>query len=228
MTTIATILLSYNRPRMLREALASLKAAGPDQVVLVDDGSDFDAHKLMTDFFAYSFVDAPKMTTAERLVTPRLGRLINQALSLVTADVVTYLCDDDLFHPGWLDAVRAWFDDHPAEHWTRGDWYTFEDGEIPDLNRPCPLDLRMLTTGNFAHRAVCYRDEGIRWNESSVACHDDMFLWDVDRVHNTRAIPHCGAIAGWRRLHAHNALRYTQHAVYNANATELFAKGWLE
>jgi hypothetical protein len=197
-------------------------------VVLVDDGSDFDPHKLMTDFPAYCFVDAPKMTTAERLVTPRLGRLINQALGLVTADVVTYLCDDDLFHPGWLDTVRAWFDLHPAEHWTRGDWYTFEDGQASTLDRLCPLDMRMLTTGNFAHRTACYVAEGIRWNETTIACHDDVFLWAVDKVHNTHAIPHCGGVAGWRRLHAHNALAYTQHAVYNANATELFAKGWLE
>lgn len=229
MTTIATILLSYNRPRMLREALASLRAARPDQVVLVDDGSDFNARAVARKVFPkFTAVQAAKLTLDERLHTPRLGRLINQALGRVTADVVTYLCDDDLFHPGWLDTVRAWFDVHPAEHWTRGDWYTFDDGEAPNLNRLCPLDGRSLTTGNFAHRIACYQAEGIRWNENTIACHDDVFLWDVNRFHNVHSIPHCGAIAGWRRLHAHNALRYTQHAVYNANATELFAKGWLE
>jgi len=229
-TTIATILLSYNRPRMLGEALASLVAARPDQVILVDDGSDFDATAPVAAAFpdAWDFVLASKLTLAERLTTPRLGRLINQALGLVSADVVTYLCDDDLFHPGWLDAVRGWFDTHPAEHWTRGEWYVFQDGETPNLNQLCPLDHRMLTTGNFAHRLECYRDEGIRWSEGSIACHDDMFLWDVHRIHNTHAVPHCGAVAGWRRLHAHNALGYTQNAVYRANAGELFAQGWLE
>lgn len=230
MTTIATILLSYNRPRMLREALSSLAAAAPDQLIVTDDGSDFDVRAGLRAFSAFSVVtviDAPKMTTAERLITPRLGSLINQALSKVTCDVVTYLCDDDLFHPGWLDACRAWFDLHPAEHWTRGTWYQFQDGDTPGAE-VCPLDHRQLTTGNFAHRIDCYRDEGIRWNESTVACHDDMFLWDVHRHHNTHAIPDSGAVAGWRRLHAHNALQYTTHAVYTPNAGELFAKGWLE
>jgi hypothetical protein len=146
---------------------------------------------------------------------------------MVQSDVVTYLCDDDLFHPGWLHAVRNWFD-MTGEHWVRGDWYVFDDGHGQDLTRPCPLDGRQLTTGNFAHRMDCYRAEGIRWNESSVACHDDMFLWDVNRFHNCYAIPHCGAVAGWRRLHPHNALGYTQHAVYSSNAAELFAGGFLE
>lgn len=229
MTTVTTILLSYNRPRMLREAISSLADAQPDQIILVDDGSDFDPIPLVEAAFpdAWLFVMAPKMSLEERLITPRLGHLINTALSHVTCDVVTYLCDDDLFHPDWLSTVRAYFDVHPAEHWTRGLWYQFQDGDTPGT-RVCPLDQRLLTTGNFAHRIDCYRDEGIRWNETSVACHDDMFLWDVHRVHNTHAIPDCGAVAGWRRLHAHNALGYTQHAVYNPNAAELFAGQWLE
>jgi len=224
---VAVILLSYNRPRMLREAIASLDAARPDQVVLVDDGSDFDPHKLMAPWHAYGAVVAPKMTIEERLHTARLGSLINQALALVTCDVVTYLCDDDLFHPGWLDAVRGWFDAHPAEHWTRGTWYQWRDGEERSTEL-CPLDTRQLTTGNFAHRTACYTDCGIRWNEGSVACHDDLMLWDAHRVHNMFAVPHCGAVAGWRRLHAHNALGYTVNAQYTANARELFAGGFLE
>lgn len=233
MTAVTTILLSYNRPRMLNEALASLRAARPDRVILVDDGSDFDAAAAVESVFPdFSFVQAGLMTLEQRLVTPRLGHLINRALAMASnelgSDVVAYLCDDDLFHPAWLDAVRAWFDANPGQHWTRGDWYVFDDGSAPDLARLCPLDSRLLTTGNFAHRTACYRDEGIRWNETSIACHDDMFLWDVARFHNTYAIPHCGAIAGWRRLHTHNALNYTQYAVYNANGAELFAQRWLE
>jgi glycosyltransferase involved in cell wall biosynthesis len=225
-TTVATILLSYNRPRMLREALASI--ADADQVIVTDDGSDFDVVDIVRDYYGDAlFVQAPLMSIDERLTTARLGSLINQALELVACDIVTYLCDDDLFHPGWIAAVRAWFDAHPDEHWTRGLWYQFQDGDERGA-APCPLDLRQMTTGNFAHRTLCYRDCGIRWNEASVACHDDMFLWDVHRFHNTHAIPDSGAVAGWRRLHAYNALGYTQHAVYRANAGELFAKGWLE
>jgi glycosyltransferase involved in cell wall biosynthesis len=226
MTTVSTILLSYNRPRMLAEALSTI--AGCDQLIVTDDGSDFDVRRVIKKTHPRAqFVIAPKLTTAERLTTARLGSLINQALSLVTSDVVAYLCDDDLFHPGWLPALRAWFDANPGQHWTRGRWYQFQHGETPGGDI-CPLDPRQMTTGNFAHRIDCYRDEGIRWNETSVACHDDMFLWDVHRFHNTHAIPDCGAVAGWRRLHAHNALNYTSYAVYGPNAGDLFKGGWLE
>lgn len=213
---------------MLREALASLKAAAPDQVVLVDDGSDFNARAVARKVFPkIVVVQAAKLTLAERLTTPRLGSLINQALGKVTSDVVTYLCDDDLFHIGWLNAVRRFFDMHTADHWTRGTWYQFQDGDATGAD-PCPLDIRQMTTGNFAHRIDCYRDEGVRWNEGTVACHDDVFLWAVQPVHNTYSIPDCGQVAGWRRLHAHNALSYTSHAAYHANAAELFMNGWLE
>lgn len=228
MTTAATILLSYNRPRMLLEAARSLADAGPDQVILVDDGSDFDAGAHIARYLPIVHrVQAPPMPLEQRLVTARLGRLINEALALVTCDVVTYLCDDDLFHPDWLSHVRGWFDARPDAHWLRGRWYQFADGEALG-EAPCPLDGRQLTTGNFAHRASCYQGCGIRWNETSVACHDDMFLWDVARVHDTYAIPDGGAVAGWRRVHAHNALAYTQNATYTPNAGALFAGGWLE
>lgn len=211
---------------MLREALSTVLDC--DQLIVTDDGSDFDVRALVRGCRkdAY-FATASKMTIDERLTTPRLGWLINRALGLVTCDIVTYLCDDDLFHPDWINAVRNWFDANPTEHWTRGRWYQFQDGAEPGAEH-CPLDSRMLTTGNFAHRIDCYRDEGIRWSEGTVACHDDVMLWNVHRVHNTHAIPDCGAVAGWRRLHAHNALSYTRHAVYNTNAGELFANGWME
>lgn len=226
MHEVAVILLSYNRPRMLREALASIPRGA--EVLVTDDGSDFDAPAVVrTRFPDARAVVAPPMDVAARLVTPRLGRLVNQALSLVQAPYVTYLCDDDLFAPGWLDAVQGFFHANPAAHWTRGTWYQFQDGQTPGTD-PCPLDGRQMTTGNVAHWTGCYHGCGIRWNETSVACHDDMFYWDVDRVHRVLSIPHCGAVAGWRRLHPHNALAYCAGAHYAPHAAALFAGGLLE
>src|SRR5262245_31288279 len=108
---------------MLREALASLVDARAEHVILVDDGSDFDAADLVLAVYpSAQVVQAPRMTLNERLHTPRLGGLINQALGMVTTPYVAYLCDDDLFHPGWLSAVLAFFGANPLEHWVRGDW----------------------------------------------------------------------------------------------------------
>lgn len=227
MTTIATILLSYNRPRMLCEALGTV--AGCDELIVTDDGSDFDVVGLVTSCYPDArFVTAPPMTTEARLRTPRLGRLINRALSLVTCDVVTYLCDDDLFHPHWLIAVRAFFDTYQAEHWTRGAWYAFADDDPDRTPSRCTLDPRQLTTGNFAHRIDCFRHEQIGWDETTIASHDNEFLWNASRCHDMRVVPFCGVVAGWRRLHKHNALAYVARDGYAANGAALFAGGMLE
>lgn len=228
MTTITTILLSYNRPRMLCEALGTV--AGCDQLIVTDDGSDFDVRALVrTCAPDAEFVTAPKMSVEARLTTPRLGALINRALSLVRCDVVTYLCDDDLFHPHWLPAVRAYFDMYQAEHWTRGAWYAFRDDDPARRPERCKLDGRQLTTGNFAHRIDCFRDEHIAWDETTIASHDNAFLWNAARMHDMRIVPFCGVVAGWRRLHKHNALLYADRAGYTASAaTGLFGRGMLE
>ncbi|KPV51455.1 hypothetical protein SE17_21080 [Kouleothrix aurantiaca] len=226
MNTVAVILLSYNRPRMLREALATIPPG--TELIVTDDGSDFDVQAVVRAAFPDAqFVLAPPLTIDERLHTPRLGRLINQALGRVQAPAVTYLCDDDLFAPGWLDAAAGFFARNPGEHWVRGTWYQFQDGQTPG-QEVCPLDGRQLTTGNFAHAMACVHGCGIRWNEATIACHDDVFLWDVARHHNTYALPHGGAVAGWRRLHAHNALGFTAGANYAPHARELFVGGFLE
>lgn len=227
MTTIATILLSYNRPRMLCEALGTVR--GCEQLIVTDDGSDFDVKALVRGCVPLAeFVTAPKMTIEARLTTPRLGMLINQALTLVQCDVVTYLCDDDLFHPHWLPAVRAYFDAYAAEHWTRGAWYAFDDEDTERTPTRCDLDMRQLTTGNFAHRIECFREEQIGWDETTIASHDNAFLWAASRCHDMRRVPFCGAVAGWRRLHRHNALAYTVRDGYGVNGAQLFAGGMLE
>jgi hypothetical protein len=227
MTTIATILLSYNRPRMLCEALSTVR--GCDQLIVTDDGSDFDVEALVRGCVPDAqFVTAPKMSVAERLTTPRLGKLINRALELVTCDVVTYLCDDDLFHPHWLPAVRWFFDQAPDQHWTRGAWFAFDESDPERTPTRCKLDGRQLTTGNFAHRIACFRDEKIGWDETTIASHDNAFLWNAARVHDMRLVPFAGVVAGWRRLHQHNALPYAARDGYSKNGAQLFARGWLE
>lgn len=227
MTTIATILLSYNRPRMLCEALGTI--GGCDQLIVTDDGSDFDVYGLIRSCYSKAqFVVADKMTIAERLSTARVGRLINRALTLVECDVVTYLCDDDLFHPHWLPTVRKWFTEFPDEHWVRGAWFTFDEDDPKRKPGRCKLDPRQLTTGNFAHRIECFTDEDIAWDEGTIASHDNAFLWNAQRHHNMMQIPFCGVVAGWRRLHRHNALNYTNDVGYKPGSAALFARGWLE
>lgn len=227
---VAVIVLSYNRPRMLAEALGSIRGAA--QIIVADDGSDFDPREVIMAAELPMSVDIwvvrePRISVEARLTTPRTGALLNWSLTLVTCPIVTYLCDDDLFDPGWPAAAAAWLDAHPDQHVVAGDWYEFDDGEAPG-SRPCSLDTRGLTTGNFAHRLSCVRDEGLRWSEGTVVSHDDQFAWGLLGLHGLTEAPRCGAPAGWRRLHRHNAIHYARGHGYAPGAEALFAGTWLE
>ena len=63
--SVTVIVLSYNRPRMLKEALGSIKYA--DEVILVDDGSDFDVAAVAREFkfSSFSLIGAPLITVEE-------------------------------------------------------------------------------------------------------------------------------------------------------------------
>lgn len=227
MTTVTAIVLSFNRPRMLAEALATVRANRPDEVILVDDGSSFDPVPLVERHCPGArYVLADRMTVAARLTTPRLGSLINRALGKATGDVVAYLCDDDLWADGWLDAVRAHWDRHPTATLVRGDWRVFADGQ-PATSQcpPCPLDVRGMTTGNFAHRRGL---SGATWPTHTVSSHDDEFCWNLYRAGHPvlGGVPRVG-FAGYRREHRHNALRFTTNHEYTAEAATMLA-GLLE
>jgi glycosyltransferase involved in cell wall biosynthesis len=254
---IAVILLSYNRPKMLEIAYQSIlpSLAPHDAIILVDDASEaFDALDWRADHPRINCVImGPARSLDERMNRPVLGGLINQALDVATwprakeadgtvvrlpaklYDVVTYLCDDDLFHPDWLPGLRKAFALPIAPHVVAGVWRSFKDplkGDpiaVPPKRTPrARMDWRQLTTGNFAHLTACYRDEGLRWDETKIAVHDDTFTWNLHEIHPINRIFRLDTTAGWRRLHHYNMANWTQHSDYGAGAGAILARGALE
>jgi glycosyltransferase involved in cell wall biosynthesis len=226
-TGIAVIVASYNRPRMLREALVSVWSGAPDQVIVVDDGSTFPVAALCREFRA-ELVDAPPLTTDERLVAARQGTLLNRALALVTQEVTTYLCDDDLHHCDWYGYLRAYFDAHPDCHYVRGDWGVFADGDMLG-DRLCAFpDARRATCGNFAHRIGLVREGGAAWPLHHQVNHDDAFLHSLERAGGR--VSHCPTVgfAGWRREHARVASRYAEASRFGPDARAAFERGVAE
>lgn len=241
---VSVIVLSYNRPRMLAEALGSI--VGAAQVIVADDGSDFDVPAFLAggDWpnlagAACALVANPRCPLEERLTTPRMGALFNRAMLLARGPVIAYLCDDDLLAPGWPAAAAAYHAAHPAVPLFRGEWLTFRDGEPATMGcPPARLDQRGLTAGNFCHTRALV-EAGGRWDETAVAIADDPFIWGlhVAGLIDQFNVPHIGALAGWRREHAHNAISYAQGFAgqtdgtawsYKPGAERLFAGRWLE
>jgi glycosyltransferase involved in cell wall biosynthesis len=235
---IAVVLLSYNRPKMLELAYDSIK--GEDSIILVDDGSDvFDAAEWAREHHGItSTVQGVRRSVDQRMTQASLGRLINGALHIayhvLKMGYIAYLCDDDLFVPGWPKTARECLEAHPEAHVVRGSWRSFDDpltdGQPmarPRKSRPAPLDVRRMTTGNFAHRAECYV-EGLRWSEETVAVHDDTFLWRLLQLHPMETILDAKTLAGYRREHAFNGAHFTSHTQYAVGAYEWLNRGALE
>jgi hypothetical protein len=219
MTGVAVIVVSFNRPNLLRQALASIQ--GADQIIVADDGSDFDVRG------SYELVANPPIPPIERLRQPRLGGLLNRALRLVRQPVVTYLNDDDLFATDWIATVSRFFAQSDA-HMCRGDWLVYGKAR----NSFPPEAGWCITTGNYAYRTSCATEEQCWWGEQTVGSHDGVMLTDYLNRHGMKPggwdVPHIG-MAGWRREHASNMAHFTQsEGGYMAGADKMFALGTRE
>jgi glycosyltransferase involved in cell wall biosynthesis len=202
--TLTVILLSYNRPKMIAETLKSIDYA--DQIIIVDDGSDFDPIDIVNELgidIPTKIIKAKPAPLEVRINQPRLGKMLNGALSQVETTLVTYICDDDIFGPGWLKISTDWMHEHPACHVIKGGVLHFIN-DISDA-RPGYIDGRGLTSGNIVHRRECAQVEGIKWLEDSLDCIDDAFFWSMHSLHNTWMIPFINQLAIYRRVHP-NAL----------------------
>lgn len=134
---IVTILTSYNRPKLIKQAIESVLEQQADKwnrnhLVIVDDHSEkrneieeclFSIDVPETVRLDYIPIEGRVPTIEERYKTNRLGPVLNVGLDHVLNDcrwnanktIVTYLVDDDYFLPGWFKALREAYKQH-------GDW----------------------------------------------------------------------------------------------------------
>lgn len=232
MVTVSVIVFSYNRPRMLTEALKSI--VGADDVCIVDDGSDFDIAKVIADSKistpSFRMMMAKPMTVEDRLVTARFGKNTNRAVRESPGDVIAYLCDDDLFHPSWVPSIKEAWRKSPDLHWAKGEWGVFDDGQTPVAidQRLCPMPQPRMTTGSFVHTKKCALECGLWWSEETVAVHDNYLInLALPRKHRYESIPLIG-LAGWRREHAYNMLKYVKVNDYEKSAEDVLKRDRLE
>jgi len=109
---VTCILTSFNRPNWVRHALGSLAGqTHPDvEVLLFDDSSVFDIEPVAREFrFRSIRVFKNQVSPEDRRSQNRLGINCNRGLHEATGDLVSYLCDDDYYHPGWFKDAVAYF-----------------------------------------------------------------------------------------------------------------------
>ncbi len=237
-TTVSVIVLSYNRPRMLGEALRSIHDA--DEILVVDDGSDFDVEdvvrKNVRPGLEFRVILKPSLTPEQRAVTPRVGLNMNEAIRSTNSEVIAYLCDDDVFASDWIRNVKKHYDSGEDDHWVRGWWGKFDDPDSPlELEDPMHhlrcnimgLPPHGLTTGSFVHLRRCAFRCKVWWSEESVAVHDCFLVAAFAKRHGVHKAKHINVAAGWRRLHPFNMLKHTAGAEYTASGRAVIG-GMLE
>lgn len=217
--TVTVVVLSYNRPKMLQETLASIKNA--DEVIIVDDGSDFDIGSVVKKykFPRFSLIGAPRITLEERLKTQRIADLINEALKQARGDIISYICDDDLMTKEWIPALKKFYAEHGEKyHLVRGNCLRFMDeNDLGVEERSKHLMVfadspRQLITGNFAHLRKCFKKEKVKWPGGFIVGHDTAFFNNMDKVHDTWTVPLIPVNAVFRRIHDK---MLSNHVFYN-------------
>lgn len=197
--TVNVILFSYNRPRMLREAILSVLGQSFQKfyIWVVDDGSDFDVIELINEFEDARIIAcvAPQISAAERIdeKSTRFQDNVNYVLSQIPREgnLITYLCDDDVFHPDWLMTMNYMLNKYPIFHSINSACYYFWDGQNPfkegekgflsELKSPGEKDMLVWwQVGSFAHLSKCYYECNVKWTVGRKGAHS----WDVEYVKN--------------------------------------------
>jgi len=162
----SVVLSSYNRPRMVREAISSILAQTVQdwQAIVADDGSTDETlaaiGAAVGDDPRFFVLRGKPVPEAERTVPGRYVDRINEALPLCTGGIVHYLADDDWFLPGRFAAFDRLFA-APAVMVGYGRLqYRDSDGVVGETDRfPAEVDWPkdVLDHNQVAHRLDCLK-----------------------------------------------------------------------
>lgn len=153
--SIGVVILSYNRPELLRKAVASCADAA--EVVVMDDGSpQFHIHEFVRDVRPdATLVLGRKRTPREHMEDLNFGRFLAAGTALLTTPKVAYLCDDDTFAEGWLKKADEYLEEH----------YVVVGEVVASNGRAFPsLSEGHFCLGNFALRTPLAQWENISWS----------------------------------------------------------------
>ncbi|MFI5047251.1 MAG: glycosyltransferase family 2 protein [Acidimicrobiia bacterium] len=129
----SVIICTYNRASVLPRAIASVldQTFGDFEVVVVDDGSNDDTRAVVT-----SYTD-PRVRLVSQ-ANQGLGAARNAGAAAASGRYVTFLDDDDLAFPAWLERFAAAIGSDTAVV-SCGELVCDDDGELLETRLPGPL-----------------------------------------------------------------------------------------
>lgn len=128
---ISIITPSFNQADFLEETIRSVLHQGYEELeyFIIDGGSTDGSGAIIARY---------RDRVAGCVEEPDRGQVeaINKGIARATGEIIAFLNSDDLYLPGALTAVAAWFRDHPHREWLCGQTIFFGKGHPTTLYRP--------------------------------------------------------------------------------------------
>lgn len=199
---------SYNKPHFVGKALRAAlnQTMGDFELLLMDDNSDSATRQAIEPFLSdprVKFYRSRVKTLEERAKKTRYAVLINQAIRLSKGTYITYLTDDNIYHPRRLERMAGYLDARPdvqvvySASVTR---YVDERGRIiRTVERPATQVTRMapciVDHCSVMHRRsilpAVYRRFGSFWDEDPqfYRIGDARFFWRLNQLWPFHPLP---------------------------------------
>jgi spore maturation protein CgeD len=168
MLKISCILTSYNRPKGVREAVASVqRQTYPHwELIIVDDNSNEETKQVIRNLVSKDSrlkLIQSGVKDEDRHKTVRYATCINLAIQHTTGDLVTYLTDDDIYYPQRFRRMVHVFHKNPHIHVVYGQQRvvrTNNDRVISTSIRPLvgvtKHPMSRVDHNSFMHRQTCF------------------------------------------------------------------------
>ncbi len=181
---ISVIIPTYNRPTMLREAIASVlnQTYQHIEIVVINDGGD-DVQSVIDSFNCNDqIIYLPLAEHCERSMAR------NKGIRASHGEYIAYLDDDDIYYPEHLstlirtvidrDVSVVYSDAYEATQLIHDDSYTITDRKVVysvDFNRNYLLIENIFPNLVILHKRECFEQVG--GFDESLFTHEDWELW---------------------------------------------------
>ena len=196
---VSVIMTSYNKPAYVVKALKAVldQTMGDFELLLMDDNSGSETQQAIAPFLEdrrVRFYRSKVKTLHERTRKTRYSVLINQAIRLSKGKYITYLTDDNIYHPERLEKMSYFLDIHPFVNIVYSasiTQYVNESGKVirtrerpaseVTWNAPCAVDHCSVMHRRSILPAV-YRRWGSFWDEDPqyYRIGDARFFWRLN------------------------------------------------
>jgi hypothetical protein len=218
---ILIMMLYYERPKLVREALKSLVRANEHhknwRLAFHDDASptpgEAIVREILPDFMMDRVTFYRTVATKEQKLASggMIGHVMNQMIRDSTADVAIMLCDDDVLHAHYLKNLNGYFRDNPDEqacysHVVVFDpstetWEQAKNTDNPLNHYSTSLNpAGKLDACQVAWRTRVNKDLGVWFPYPCHKNHDTAFYNAMYEKIGT--IPFCGFIGQYKGIHS--------------------------